>query len=84
MMSTRRRTVPKQATSGSFKSSNKFSSVANGGFAFVKVNVNGRVTNKKHLHTIRKHIMKDIGQARRKGPASQHDVKRKEKRFRNA
>jgi hypothetical protein len=35
-------------------------------FAFVEVDVNGRVTDKNHLHTIRKHIMKDIGKARRK------------------
>jgi hypothetical protein len=35
-------------------------------FAFVEVDINGRVTDKNHLHTIRKHIMKDIGKARRK------------------
>jgi hypothetical protein len=38
-------------------------------FEFVEVDNNGRVTDKNHLHTIRKHIMKDIGKARRKkGP----------------
>ena len=35
-------------------------------FAFVEVDSNGRVTDKNHLHTIRKHIMKDIGKARRR------------------
>jgi hypothetical protein len=35
-------------------------------FAFVEVDATGRVTDKDYLHTIRKHIMKDIGRARRK------------------
>lgn len=35
-------------------------------FAFIEVAENGRVTDKKHLHTIQRHIMKDIGKARRK------------------
>jgi hypothetical protein len=52
-------------------------------FAFVEVNTNGRVTDKNHLHTIRKHIMKDIGKARRKKvpwPASsEHEAKSKVK-----
>jgi hypothetical protein len=46
-------------------------------FAFVEVDVNGRVTDKNHLHTIRKHIMKDIGKARRKTTisTSEHQAK---------
>lgn len=35
-------------------------------FVFVEVAKTGRVTNKKHLHEVRKHIMKDIGRSRRK------------------
>lgn len=35
-------------------------------FCFVEVTKTGRVTDKKHLHNVRKHIMKDIGKSRRK------------------
>ncbi|KAH8800425.1 hypothetical protein F5884DRAFT_550814 [Xylogone sp. PMI_703] len=35
-------------------------------FAFVEVAKTGRVTDKNHLRIIRKHVMKDIGKARRK------------------
>lgn len=35
-------------------------------YVFVEVAKTGRVTNKKQLHTVRKHIMKDIGKSRRK------------------
>lgn len=35
-------------------------------FVFVEVAKTGRVTDKKHLHNVRKHIMKDIGMSRRK------------------
>ena len=35
-------------------------------FCFVEVAETGRVTDKKHLHNVRKHIMKDIGKSRRK------------------
>lgn len=83
MMPTQSPTTTKQATHGSLISSKKDSTIANGGFAFVEVDANGRVTDKKHLHTIRKHIMKDIGKARRKRPASQHETKSKGKSFRD-
>jgi len=35
-------------------------------FCFVEVAKTGRVTDKKHLQNVRKHIMKDIGKSRRK------------------
>ncbi len=35
-------------------------------FVFIEVAKTGRVTNKKDLHRVRNHIMKDIGMARRK------------------
>jgi hypothetical protein len=63
----------------SLTSSNYLPKATNGGreFAFVEVDVNGRVTDKNHLHTIRKHIMKDIGKARRKTiiSTSEHQTK---------
>ncbi|KAE9370334.1 hypothetical protein N431DRAFT_426713 [Stipitochalara longipes BDJ] len=48
-------------------------------FAFVEVDINGRVTDKSHLHTIRKHIMKDIGKARRKAIPSSSEPTRRSK-----
>ncbi|KAM3072513.1 hypothetical protein ACMFMG_009311 [Clarireedia jacksonii] len=50
---------------------------ANTEFAFVQVGTNGRVTDKKDLRTVRKHIMKDIGISRRikKHPASRASAK---------
>jgi hypothetical protein len=78
-MPTQNITVLEPVTADSFKPTNEVSTATNGGFAFVEVDVSGRVTDKKHLHTIRKHIMKDIGKARRKRPASQPETKSKVK-----
>ncbi|KAH7305651.1 hypothetical protein BKA65DRAFT_200701 [Rhexocercosporidium sp. MPI-PUGE-AT-0058] len=49
-------------------SQNHVSSVKNAPkeYVFVEVAKTGRVTNKKQLHNVRKHIMKDIGKSRRK------------------
>ncbi|PMD46176.1 hypothetical protein L207DRAFT_206820 [Hyaloscypha variabilis F] len=51
-------------------------------FAFVEVDISGRVTDKSHLHTIRKHIMKDIGKARRKAIPSSAEPKSKARNLR--
>ncbi|KAL2075176.1 hypothetical protein VTL71DRAFT_118 [Oculimacula yallundae] len=48
-------------------------------FVFVEVAKTGRVTNKKHLHDVRKHIMKDIGISRRKGNLCCQDPQQKPK-----
>lgn len=84
-MSAQSITVAKQVRSRSLTSPNTIPPVANGGFVFVEVGVNGRVTDKTHLHTIRKHIMKDIGKARRRPMpvASTHKERNKAESFNN-
>lgn len=47
-------------------------------YIFVEVAKTGRVINKKHLHNVRKHIMKDIGLSRRKNNKFTEEVPPKE------